>query len=145
MAPNIRELSLRRMNLSNRAFTCIAAEIKDLRKIDISYCPNIHVSGFKVLMDNNKYLSHIQASNSSDAVNNEIVQRIANLEHDLQFLDISFATNVTDDGMAHFKGKHHPIEKLFVNGMTGITAQGLNDLIATCTHTLKIFEASLMN
>lgn len=83
MAPNIRELSLRRMNLSNRAFTCIAAEIKDLRKIDISYCPNIHVSGFKVLMDNNKYLSHIQASNSSDAVNNEIVQRIANLEHDL--------------------------------------------------------------
>ena len=73
MAPNIRELSLRRMNLTNRAFTCIAAELKDLRKIDISYCPNIHVSGFKILIDNNKYLSHIQVSNSSDAVNNEIV------------------------------------------------------------------------
>lgn len=28
MAPNIRELSLRRMNLTNRAFTCIAVELK---------------------------------------------------------------------------------------------------------------------
>ena len=28
MAPNIRELCLRRMNLSNRAFTCIAVELK---------------------------------------------------------------------------------------------------------------------
>ena len=35
MAPNVRELSLRRMNLTNRAFTCIAVELKELRKIDI--------------------------------------------------------------------------------------------------------------
>lgn len=73
MAPHVRELSLRRMNLSNKAMTNIAVELKELRKIDISYCPNVQVSAFKILLANNKYLSHIQVSNSSDAVNDEIV------------------------------------------------------------------------
>jgi hypothetical protein len=41
MAPNLKELSLRRMKVSNRAFTCIVSELKELRKIDISDCPSI--------------------------------------------------------------------------------------------------------
>ena len=45
---------------------------------------------------------------------------------------MSFATHVTDEGMNHFKGKELPIDTLVVNGMTGITSHGLNDLIATC-------------
>jgi hypothetical protein len=41
MAPNLRELSLRRMHVSNRAFSAVVAELKELRRIDISDCPNI--------------------------------------------------------------------------------------------------------
>lgn len=35
--------------------------------------------------------------------------------------------------------------KLFVNGLTSITAQGLSELIGCCKDTLKVLEASLMN
>jgi hypothetical protein len=41
MAPSLRELCLRRMKISNRAFTCIVSELRRLEKIDISDCPNL--------------------------------------------------------------------------------------------------------
>jgi Leucine Rich repeat len=69
--------------------------------------------------------------------------RIATLEH-LTFLDISFAHHVTDHGLRAFKDKHFPISKLFINGLTGISSQGVADLVGTCIETLRIFEASLL-
>ena len=56
MAPNLRELSLRRMKISNRAFSAIVAELRFLRKIDVSDCHHLEESGFKILLDNNKNL-----------------------------------------------------------------------------------------
>ena len=47
--------------------------------------------------------------------------------------------------MAYFKEKLLPISKLFVNGLTSITATGLSDLLNTCRDHLKILEAALMN
>lgn len=41
MAPNLRELSLRRLKISNRAFTEIVTYVKNLVRIDISDCPSI--------------------------------------------------------------------------------------------------------
>ena len=62
----------------------------------------------------------------------------------MTFLDISYATQVTDDGLCNFKGQTLPITKLFVNGLTAITAIGLTDLVASCVDTLKVLEAGLM-
>ena len=70
--------------------------------------------------------------------------RIATFEN-LTFLDISFAKNVTDEGLLHFRDKSLPISKLFVSGLTSISAIGLNDLIGCCKDSLRILEASLMN
>ncbi len=63
----------------------------------------------------------------------------------LTFLDISFAKQITDEGLTHFKERKLPIKKLFVNGMISISSAGLSDLINTCQSTLKIFEAGLMD
>jgi len=41
MAPNLRELCLRRMEISNYAFMQIMKEVHQLEKIDVSYCKNI--------------------------------------------------------------------------------------------------------
>lgn len=41
MAVNLKEISLRRLKISNKAFTEIGASLKFLEKIDISDCPNI--------------------------------------------------------------------------------------------------------
>jgi len=56
MAPNLRELSLRRLNISNKAFTAIVNELKHLERIDISDCEYIYYTGVRVLLDNNKNL-----------------------------------------------------------------------------------------
>ena len=53
MAPNLRELCLRRLKISNRAFTDIVMHLKHLQNIDVSDCPNIHSSGMLVLFENN--------------------------------------------------------------------------------------------
>lgn len=56
MAPNLRELCIRRLKISNRAFSEIVMNLKKLENIDISDCPNIHYSGMHILLDNNKCL-----------------------------------------------------------------------------------------
>lgn len=73
MAPNLRELCLRRMKISNRAFICIASELRRLERIDISDCNNIQENGLKILIDNNKYLTHIQANNIPTSMTNEVI------------------------------------------------------------------------
>ncbi len=65
--------------------------------------------------------------------------------HGLTFLDISYAIHVTDAGLHAFHEVTLPISKLFVNGLTSITAAGLSELLNSCKQTLKILEASLMN
>lgn len=144
MAPNLRELSLRRLKVSNHAFTEIVLNLKKLERIDVSDCPLIHVSAMRILLDNNRGLKQVQCSNISNAINDEVVQRIAKLDG-LTFLDMSYATQVTDHGMSYFKDKNLPISKLFVNGLTSISTHGLSDLLSSCKDTLKLFEAALMN
>lgn len=56
MAPSLRELSLRRMKISNRAFSAIAIELKNLELIDICDCFSIQESSIHNLLDNNKNL-----------------------------------------------------------------------------------------
>lgn len=54
MAPNLRQLSLRRLKVSNRAFTEIVTQLKFLERVDISDCPNIQESSMKILLTNSK-------------------------------------------------------------------------------------------
>ena len=144
MSPNLIELSVRRLKISNRAFSEIVLHLKKLERIDASDCPNISSTSLKILLDNNKSLSQVQLANNPGAVIDEIVIRLSHLEN-LSFLDISFANQVTDHGLNSFKDKNFPITKLFINGLTGVSANGVADLVGTCLHTLKVFEAALMN
>jgi hypothetical protein len=63
---------------------------------------------------------------------------------DLYFLDISYAKQVTDEGLAHFADKNLPIEHLCVNGVANISSAGLANLIDCCTETLIELEASML-
>lgn len=83
-------------------------------------------------------------SNIPNAITNDICDNLSEI-HNLSFLDISFATKVTDEGLHHFTGKHRPIIQLFVNGLTSITSVGFTNLIKTCTGSLKILEAAFMD
>lgn len=56
---NLREISLRRLKVSNRAFSEIVLHLNKLERIDISDCPMIQVTGVKILLDNNKGLKQL--------------------------------------------------------------------------------------
>jgi hypothetical protein len=59
MAPNLIELSLRRLKISNKAFTAIAKELKHLQIIDFSDCEYVYAMGVRTLLDNNRGLVEI--------------------------------------------------------------------------------------
>ena len=75
---------------------------------------------------------------------NDTVKRMANYEH-LTFLDISYATDVTDEGLNAFHGKTLPISQLYINGLTQVSNEGVTNIIASCFETLKILEAALLS
>ena len=78
------------------------------------------------------------------AITNSIVDLISQASN-LNFLDISHAKQVTDEGFLVFKERSIGIKKLFVNGLTGISAAGLSELINACKGSLRILEAALMD
>jgi len=59
MAPNLIELSLRRLRISNKAFTCIMKELRHLERIDISDCEHIYFGGVRTMLENNQGLKYI--------------------------------------------------------------------------------------
>ena len=59
MAPSLKELCLRRLKISNKAFSAIAMELKRLERIDISDCYLIEDSSVRVMLDNNPNLKYI--------------------------------------------------------------------------------------
>jgi hypothetical protein len=69
---------------------------------------------------------------------------LSEIQH-LNFLDISFAKQITDDGLQFFKNKQLPIRKLFINGLERATNAGLIDIILSCRPHLKILEAGFMD
>lgn len=47
MAPNLKYLSLRRLKLSDKAFTEIMIHLKSLERVDVSDCANIYEGGMR--------------------------------------------------------------------------------------------------
>ena len=68
----------------------------------------------------------------------KLISNKAKLTH----LDISYCKNVTDQGLSYFTGKTLPLESLSLSGLTKVSSQGIATLVATCTTTLEVFEAS---
>lgn len=63
----------------------------------------------------------------------------------MQFLDISYAKLLTDEGLIHFKDKTFPITHLCVNGLTQVTGQGLYYPILAARETLLVYQGALMD
>lgn len=97
-----------------------------------------------LLANNKKCLQQLQCSNIPNAVTDNVLEMIS-LTPNLTFLDISFAKHVTDDGLSSFNTRTLPIKKLFVSGLTSITAHGMTSIVTACRGSLRILEAALMD
>ena len=85
-------------------------------------------------LDNNKStLQVLITSNSQDAMNDEILTKIAQIEESkLEVLDISYCKMVTDEGLKAFEGKFHPIKRLTMSGLMEVSGKVLFHIIDSC-------------
>ena len=145
MSPNIQVLNLRRMKfINNPAFAQVFKYMRKLEKVDLSDCAGLLTSACNLLIDNNRSLSHIQLSGCNGGVDNEVLSNIAkHLTQSLNFLDISYCKEVTDEGLAHFNELTYPMDSLMINGCSGISGAGLKQLLHSFKDTLLDLEAAL--
>ena len=103
-------------------------------------------SVIKFLKNNGATLERFSASSCIDAITDKSVTELANSENDrLQFLDISYAKNLTDEGLNAFKDKTLPLTHLCVNGLSMVTGAGLQWPILAAQHTLVCYHGALMD
>ena len=118
--------------------------MRDLRRIDLTDCNGLLTTACNLLIDNNRSLSHVQFSGCDKGVDNEIMMNIAkHLVNTLNFLDISYCKQVTDEGLANFHEKTYPLDTLVINGCSGISGAELKVLLHSFKDTLLDLEAAL--
>lgn len=79
-----------------------------------------------------------------DAITDESLTALANLENTtLDYLDISYNKDVTDEGLKAFEGKTFPLHTLKMNALSGVTGAGLYFPIFAGKATLKSLHVSL--
>lgn len=142
MAPNLQVLSLRRLKLTDESFSEIAKGLEVLESLDISDCPFIGKNGVLMFLERcGESLRSLQASSCYDAIDDEVVTQLANPgpvddemkpdpagkvpSRQLEFLDISYCKQVTDEGLKAFDGKKFNITHLCLNGLSLVSGQGL--------------------
>ncbi len=74
-----------------------------------------------------------------------MLKNIANLTSTLNFLDISFCKQVTDEGLANFNDKVYQLDSLVINGCNGISGPGLKQWLHSFKDNLLDLEAALMD
>lgn len=101
MAPNLIEVNLRRLKLTNENFEDMVLHFEKVEVLDISDCQLIEDKGvIKFLEKCGKILRRFEASNCQAAITDETIKTIASLENTtLKHLDIAYAKLVTDEGL----------------------------------------------
>jgi hypothetical protein len=103
MAPNLKELSLRRMgNITNLAFSDIFRCLVNLETVDLSDCLGLNSSALTLMVKKNPNIEDLQVNGCVNAVDDQAMLAIAGLKH-LTFLDISYSKHLTDEGCKHFE------------------------------------------
>jgi hypothetical protein len=138
---------LRRLKITDDAFYEMFDHLHHIQHLDISNSPFIAKRGMlKFLESCTESVRGIQASNCQDAIDDEVLKAIANVEStNLEMIDISFAKMVTDEGLNAFEGKTFPFNHLCFTGCIGITGKGLFHPISCGKKTLIIFEGALLD
>ena len=139
MAPNLKEICIRRVNISNQAFTLMVNDLVKVEKFDMCDCAQVEDTGFLELINKHgKSLEWLDASNCQDALTDESVQAIANIENPkLTYLNLSYAKLITDEGLSAFEGKEFMLDTLNLTGLTGVSGKGLYHPIWACKETLS--------
>ena len=112
--------------------------------MDFCDCEGLHASALQLMLRNNKSLEKIQLSGCANGVDDKVMRLIAN-QPLLEFLDVSYCNQITDNGLVHFSDKILPITAIYMNGLNKVSSLGASSLINCCKAALTDLEASCMD
>ena len=134
MAPNLTELSLRRMDkITNVAFAEMFRCMKSLEVVDLSDCTGLHSSALQMMVRGNPNLEELQLSGCINAID-DVAMRLIAQSNNLTFLDISYSKKLTDQGLMHFDGSENTakLSSLIMNGCPSVTSAGMIQILSAC-------------
>jgi len=146
MAPNIVELSIRGLKVSSEAFIDMVKHMGLLKIIDISYCTNLEEKAIINLVDKNIAIVRFKAAGWAKAITDVSLKHfVGKSRTQLEILDISYCTQLTDDGLSGFQeiNETQMFHELYLNGLTQVTNKGFASILSTCSGTLKLLHMGL--
>lgn len=118
LTPNLQALSLRRMpQITNKVFADMFEFFGHLRTVDLCDCEGLQQTALQLMLRRNPQLEQIQLSGCVNAVDDKAMRLISN-QPGLEFLDISYCSQVTDNGLVHFADKTLPLTAVYINGLS---------------------------
>jgi len=144
LAPNLRDISLRGLEISGKSFIEIIKYCNLLKKIDVSQCKLLSEESISLIPQRCPNLIWFKAASCPSSVTDDSLSKFNELEN-LQLLDISYCNKVTDVALISLsENKNSCIIELYLNSLDKITNEGINYILFSCQNTLEVLELTLL-
>ena len=141
---NLKELSLRNLEINNSIITNILKWGKNLEILDISSCKGLSIGVCENIFICAKSLKCLKLSNLKEVVTDGGLERISRIPT-LEELDISLCSQITNVGLVSLaKNKNNILTSLDITGLINITNEGLCQLVSNNSMSLVKLKASLL-
>ena len=148
MAPNLVELWIRNLKVTPEAFSDLVKPMGLLKIIDISNCSELDEKSIIALAESNNCIVNFKASGWANAITDaSLSSLVENSKVSFEILDLSFWTNLTDEGLSSFEkaNPNQAFRELYLSGIIKVTNVGFSSLLSTWTKSLIMLNMSLNN
>lgn len=141
---NLKELSLRNLEINNMIITNVVRWAKELEVLDISNCKGLSIGVCENIQKCCRNLKSLKLARLNEIITNGGLEKIS-LIPKLEELDISFCSQITNQGLIFLaKNKKHVLTSFDVTGLFKITNESLGQVIAQNNDTLIRIRAALL-
>jgi hypothetical protein len=143
LAPNIVELNISRTVANDSTLTEMGRTCEYLKKMDISYCPNITEKGVTYFLNKLYEIEYFWAAGNAESITNASLDGLKDCNK-LVSLNIEFCNKVTDEALEKLGDAAPPLKEIFFSACTGITGKGIISLLTKTGFKLEICDVSNM-
>ena len=115
-----------------------------LEKIDISECHKLSEKSISAIVQYTTKLRILKAAFCKYCINDKTLKYISSLDN-LSVLDISYCSNVTDEGLIHFNTSKSILNELYLNGLENISSIGVTSIMNKSLKKLIVLEIASCN
>jgi hypothetical protein len=141
---NLKELSLRNLEIENSVVENILRFAKSMEILDISNCNSLTLGICEILKNHAPKLQSLKLFSVLNAIDDKGLESLSHIP-ELSELDIGLCTEITDNGLINFsKNKIQKMKSLNLTGLINITNTGIKSLLNNNFQSLNNLTISLM-